>query len=218
MPRTLWAATVRTTMDTLARARAALSARPLVVDTAIALFLLALSLLASVGAAPYVGPLSGVTLTFLLLENLPLIVRRRYPLAVLGVVAGASIVQLGLLPAGQSPTAGLGILVAVYTVGERLDRRTSLTATAVDRRPPRDRLRGPGGHRGGRPDAHPDGADLASSRGCSATRPGSVACTPGPWRSAPSGSSESATSGPSAPSARSVSGSPASCTTWSRTT
>ena len=131
MPRTLWAATVRTTMDTLARARAALSARPLVVDTAIALFLLALSLLASVGAAPYVGPLSGVTLTFLLLENLPLIVRRRYPLAVLGVVAGASIVQLGLLPAGQSPTAGLGILVAVYTVGERLDRRTSLTATAA---------------------------------------------------------------------------------------
>ena len=118
-------------MEPLARARAALSARPLVVDTAIALFLFALSLLAYVGAAPYVGPLSGVTLAFLLLESLPLIVRRRFPLAVLGVVAGASIVHLGLLPAGQSPTAGLGILVAVYTVGERLDRRTSLTATAI---------------------------------------------------------------------------------------
>jgi signal transduction histidine kinase len=118
-------------MEPLARARAALSARPLVVDTAIAVFLFGLSLLAYVGAAPYVGPLSGVTLAFLALENLPLIVRRRFPLAVLGVVAGVSIVHLGLLAAGQSPTAGLGILVAVYTVGERLDRRTSLMATAV---------------------------------------------------------------------------------------
>jgi signal transduction histidine kinase len=115
----------------LGRVRAALGANPIVVDTAIALFLAALSLLAYVGAAPYVGPLSGVTLAFLLLESLPLIVRRRFPLAVLGVVAGASILHLGLLPAGQSPTAGLGILIAVYTVGERLDRRTSLTATAI---------------------------------------------------------------------------------------
>jgi signal transduction histidine kinase len=118
-------------MEPLTRARAVLSANPLLVDTAIAVFLAGLSLLAYLGAAPYVGPLNAVTLTFLLLESLPLIVRRRFPLAVLAVIAGASIVHLGLLPAGQSPTAGLGILVAVYTVGERLDRRTSLTATAV---------------------------------------------------------------------------------------
>ncbi len=118
-------------MELLARTRAALAANPLVVDTAIALFLAALSLLAYVGAAQYVGPLSPVTLALLLLENLPLIVRRRYPLAVLAVIAGTSIVHLGLLPAGQSPTAGLGILVAVYTVGERVDRRTSLTATTL---------------------------------------------------------------------------------------
>ena len=131
MPRVLRAATVRTTMEPLARARAALSANPLVVDTAIAVFLAALSLLAYAGAAPYVGPLSVVTLVLLLLESLPLIVRRRYPLAVLAVIVGASIVHLGLLTAGQSPTAGLGILVAVYTVGERVDRRTSLTATAA---------------------------------------------------------------------------------------
>ena len=118
-------------MEPFARVRAALSANPLVVDTAIALFLFALSLLASAGAAPYIGPLSGITLAFLALESLPLIVRRRFPLAVLGIVAGASIVQLGLLPAGQSPIAGLGILVAVYTVGERVDRRTSLIATTI---------------------------------------------------------------------------------------
>ena len=55
------------------------------------------------GAAPYLGALSGVTLAFLLLESLPLIVRRRFPLAVLGVIAGASILHLALLPAGQSP-------------------------------------------------------------------------------------------------------------------
>ena len=128
-------------MDTLARARAALSARPLVVDTAIAVFLAAISLLAYVGAAPYVAPLNGVTLAFLLLESLPLVLRRRYPLAVLGVIAGASIVHLGLLPAGQSPTAGLGILVAVYTVGERLDRRTS----SRPRRSPPPGSRRPGG-------------------------------------------------------------------------
>jgi hypothetical protein len=141
MPRVVAAATVRTTMDTLARARAALSARPLVVDTAIAVFLAAISLLAYVGAAPYVAPLNGVTLAFLLLESLPLVLRRRYPLAVLGVIAGASIVHLGLLPAGQSPTAGLGILVAVYTVGERLDRRTS----SRPRRSPPPGSRRPGG-------------------------------------------------------------------------
>jgi signal transduction histidine kinase len=113
------------------RMRAALTANPIVLDTAIALFLAALSLIAYVGAAPYTGPLTGVTLAFLLLESLPLIVRRRFPLAVLGIIAGASILHLAVLTAGQSPTAGLGILVAVYTVGERLDRRTSLTATAV---------------------------------------------------------------------------------------
>jgi len=115
----------------LTRVRGALSANPLIVDTAIALFLAALSLLAYVGAAPYVGALSWVTLALLLLESLPLIVRRRFPLAVLAVVAGASTVQLAFLGAAQSPTAGLGILVAIYTVGERVDRRMSLTATTL---------------------------------------------------------------------------------------
>ena len=217
MPRTVGAATVRTTMDTLARTRAALSARPLVVDTAIALFLLALSLLAYVGAAPYVGPLSGVTLAFLLLESLPLIVRRRYPLAVLAVIAGASIVQLGLLPAGQSPTAGLGILVAVYTVGERVDRRTSLTATALTAALLAIVFVGRAGI-----------AEVALTLIQTelilvvawllgdATRIRRLYA--GRWRSAPSDSSESATSGPSAPCARSGSGSPASCMMWSRTT
>ena len=119
------------TMEFLSRARAALSANPLIVDTAIALFLAALSLLAYAGGAPDVGPQSTVTVVLLLLESLPLIVRRRFPLAVLAVITGATTVHVALLPEGQSLQAGLGILVAVYTVGELVERRTSLAATAL---------------------------------------------------------------------------------------
>jgi signal transduction histidine kinase len=69
--------------------------------------------------------------TLLLLESLPLIVRRTYPLAVMAVVSGATIVHLVIIPANQPLQVGLGILVATYTIGERLDRRTSLTVTAL---------------------------------------------------------------------------------------
>ena len=57
---TVAAVTVRTRPWNPSPGRAPPSAaHPLVVDTAIALFLAALSLLANLGAAPYVGPLSG---------------------------------------------------------------------------------------------------------------------------------------------------------------
>ena len=69
-----------TTMEPLARARAALSASPLVVDTAIALFLAALSFASFAGGTAAAAPLTAVTAILLLLESLPLIVRRRYPL------------------------------------------------------------------------------------------------------------------------------------------
>jgi signal transduction histidine kinase len=117
--------------STLDRARAALSANPLVVDTAIALFLAALSLATLVGGGADLGPQSAVIVALLLLESLPLIVRRRYPLAVMAVISGATMVHLAINPAGQAVQAGLGVLVATYTVGERLDRRTSLAATAL---------------------------------------------------------------------------------------
>ncbi len=119
------------TMEFLSRARAALSENPLIVDTAIAVFLAVLSLLTYASASPDVGPTSAVIVALLLLESLPLIVRRRYPLAVMGVISGATMVHLAINPPGEAVQAGLGILVAVYTVGARLDRRTSLTATAL---------------------------------------------------------------------------------------
>jgi signal transduction histidine kinase len=86
-----------TTMETLSRARAALSANPLIVDTAIAVFLAALSLLAYVGGARDVGPQSAVTVACCS-SSLPLIVRRRFPLAVLAVITGATVVHVAILP------------------------------------------------------------------------------------------------------------------------
>ena len=67
----------------------------------------------------------------LLLESLPLIVRRRYPLEVMLIVVSATIVQIAILPPGVPLRSGLGILVAIYTIGERLDRRLSLGLTAL---------------------------------------------------------------------------------------
>jgi signal transduction histidine kinase len=116
--------------STFQHVREALSARPLVVDSAIALFLAALSLLANFGG-PTAGQPNAVGLALLLLESLPLIVRRRFPLGVLAVIVGATVVQIALLPEGQGLQAGLGILVAVYTVGERVERRRSVAATAL---------------------------------------------------------------------------------------
>ena len=101
------------------------------VDFVIALGLAALSLVAFVSGAPDVGPPGVLTGTLLLLESLPLIVRRRYPLEVFLIVVSATIVHIAALPEGQQLSAGLGVLVALYTVGERLDRRASLPLTVL---------------------------------------------------------------------------------------
>ena len=58
-------------MEPLARARAALSASPLVVDTAIALFLAALSFATYAEWHGAAGPPSAVIAILLLLESLP---------------------------------------------------------------------------------------------------------------------------------------------------
>jgi signal transduction histidine kinase len=100
-------------------------------DVAVALGLAALSFLPYVSGAAQLGPTGPITVVLLLLQSLPLISRRRAPLAVLLVVVSATVVQIALLPAGEELLAGLGLLVAVYTVGERLDRPTSLGLTAL---------------------------------------------------------------------------------------
>jgi signal transduction histidine kinase len=113
------------------RVRAALAANPLLVDAVIAVGLAALSLFAFVSGAPDVGPPGELTVALLLTESLPLVVRRRYPLAVMLVIVGATVVHIVTIPAGGELRSGLGMLVAVYTVAERLDRRTSLALTAL---------------------------------------------------------------------------------------
>ncbi|HEV8282195.1 MAG TPA: histidine kinase [Candidatus Limnocylindrales bacterium] len=101
------------------------------VDVLVALGLALLSLVAFAGGAAGVGPAGIATALLLLLESLPLIVRRRYPLEVMLVVVTATIVHIAIQPADQEIQAGLGVLVAIYTIGERLDRRTSLGLTLL---------------------------------------------------------------------------------------
>jgi signal transduction histidine kinase len=101
------------------------------VDVAVALGLAGLSFLPYLsGSSELVSP-GWLSALLLLLESLPLVVRRHYPLAVLLVIVGATIVQIALIPPGGALTGGLGLLVAVYTVGERLDRLMSLGLTAL---------------------------------------------------------------------------------------
>ncbi|HEX5013528.1 MAG TPA: sensor histidine kinase [Candidatus Limnocylindrales bacterium] len=106
-----------------------LRANPLAVDVFIALGLTALSLVTVAGGAQDFGSYDPLSLGLLLLQTLPLIARRRWPLAVMAVVFTATTIHAFLAPASISTT--LGFLVALYTVGEQLDRRTSGTAAIL---------------------------------------------------------------------------------------
>jgi signal transduction histidine kinase len=96
------------------------------VDGAIAVGLATLSLVAFFGGAPDVGPPGALTVLLLLLESLPLVARRRYPLAVVLVILAATTVHIAIVPEGGELRAGLGPLVALYTAGERIERRLSI--------------------------------------------------------------------------------------------
>ena len=95
------------------------------IDVAVAVGLAALPLTSLVGGA-VTTTVDGLTVVLLLLESLPLIVRRRFPLEVFLVVVAATMVQLAIVPTGQEFLGGLGVLVAFYTIGERLDRQLSV--------------------------------------------------------------------------------------------
>ena len=95
------------------------------IDVVVAIGLAALPLTSIVGGVAS-STVDGLTVVLLLLESLPLIVRRRFPLEVFLVVVAATLVQLAIVPVGQEFLGGLGVLVAFYTVGERLDRQLSV--------------------------------------------------------------------------------------------
>lgn len=113
------------------RVRALLSSNPMVVDSAIALGLAALSMLAFVGGSDDVGGSGALTAVLLLLESVPLVWRRRFPVTVLLIVVGAMIVHLLIVPEGESLRGGLGVLVALFTIGERLERRISVALAVL---------------------------------------------------------------------------------------
>ena len=102
------------------------------VDVAIALGLGALSFLPFVTGSANVATAGGLPVVLLLLESLPLVWRRRYPLIVMLVVLTRNNrPHRGASRRERPSQVGLGILVATYTIGERLDRPTSLGLTAL---------------------------------------------------------------------------------------
>ena len=100
-----------------------LAANPIVVDAFIAFGLTALSLITIVGGAQDLGSYDPLSLVLLVTQTLPLIARRRWPLAILAITLGATIGHAAL--ARESLNTTLGFLVALFTVGELRDRRTS---------------------------------------------------------------------------------------------
>jgi signal transduction histidine kinase len=113
------------------RLRRVLAANPVAVDGAIAVGLSALSLYALSAGATDLGPAGPLNVALLLLQTLPLVLRRRHPVAVMAVVVGAMALQVWLLPDGAHLNASLGILVAYFTIGDQLERRVSVPLAAV---------------------------------------------------------------------------------------
>ncbi len=101
--------------------------RPWLFDGALALGLALLSMIAVFGGAPDVGAREPLSVGLLLLESLPLIARRRFPLAVLAITVAATVLHASMAsPAGVNE--GFGSFVALFTVAERHERRVSIPA------------------------------------------------------------------------------------------
>ena len=100
-------------------------------DVLIAVGLTALSLLALAAGARDLGPTGPLNLTLLLLQTLPLAFRRIVPVVVLFVVFGAIAAQIAIVPVGEDLRSSGGPLVALYTIGERVQRRVGIPLLIV---------------------------------------------------------------------------------------
>ena len=163
--RTLTPVTAASTVD--ARRRPRLS--PLVVDSTLAFGLAALSLVAVFGGSADVGSRQPLSVALLLLESLPLLFRRRYPVQVLAVTYGATIAHILLAPTGSTVNEGFGSLVALYSVAERRDRRASVPLALAVGAIFATVIVGLGGIPTGLQGLAPDRAGRARSRGRSVT-------------------------------------------------
>ena len=122
-----------TRIDILRVPIAALVARPLLVDLAIAGGLTLLSIITVFGGATDVGAVGGgIGFAFLLLETAPLALRRVWPVPVWAITLAATVGHF-LVSTGSPSTirATLGALIALFTVSERYERRQSVWALAV---------------------------------------------------------------------------------------
>jgi signal transduction histidine kinase len=102
---------------------ARLGANPLAVDAFIAFGLTGLALLTITAGARDLGSYDPLSLVLLVLTTLPLIARRRWPIAVFAITLGATLAHAAL--AREAINSTLGFLIALFTVGERESRRTS---------------------------------------------------------------------------------------------
>jgi signal transduction histidine kinase len=103
---------------------------PWLVDATIALGLSTLSLLSLASGSADVGESDPLSIALLLLETMPLIVRRRWSLPVLAVTLAATALHASHVQ-GQVVNESLGALVALFTVAERHDRRVAVAAALV---------------------------------------------------------------------------------------
>ena len=112
--------------DTL---RSRLAMQPLLVDTVIAAGLTAVSLLTIAGGALDFGRMEPLSLAFVLLQTLPLVLRRRAPVLVFAITFGA-LVGHALFATGTF-NSSIGALVALFTVADLRPRPVSLAAALV---------------------------------------------------------------------------------------
>ena len=118
-----------TRSPTLTSVRAWAAARPLVIDTLLALALTGLSLFTLAAGAGDLGSYDPRDLALLVLQTLPLALRRVWPVPVFIVTFGALCLQAFV--AENDYSAPIGSLIALYTVAQRLDRPRSGFLTAV---------------------------------------------------------------------------------------
>ncbi len=116
--------------DVTTARRAPLPVIPWLIDSTIAFGLAGLSLLAVASGSPDAGQGDPLSITLLLLETLPLLVRRRWPIPVLIVTLTATALHASLVQ-GPVVNESLGALVALFTVAERYPRRVAIIAAIV---------------------------------------------------------------------------------------
>jgi signal transduction histidine kinase len=100
------------------------------VDATIAFGLSALSLITLASGATGAGQSDPLSVTLLLLETMPLLVRRMWPIPVLAVTVAATVGHAFIIE-GQVANESLGALVALFTVAERYERRVAVTAALL---------------------------------------------------------------------------------------